>query len=420
MKFFWSWQSDTPGNISRYFVRDALLEAIKHLKQPEDVEEPTTAADREAMHLDSDRQGVTGSPPLAATIKAKIKASAVFIADITPVSKVPRRQGVKEKRNMNVNVAIELGYAMNALGEDHVLLVLNQHYGGRDFLPFHLQDLGGPIVYDLAPNATKEEIAAELPRLRAQFITAIREFLKAAPDGRPVLTFRHVPSTTSPAAWYQPNEPIARFDSETEYAFADDKGVYLRVSPQTPLERPFTSGELFALARQRQIGLLYRTQAGLSQGNPRGVIVIEPVSGTGGRVRAASQVFHNGEIWGVGRDLLVDNNYGRFIPVWRLEEAYRFALEGYVDFLGRVGIRPPYDVEFGAVGMQGYSLLIEQRNDNPYEIYQDRFSENLVLHRTAREAIDEALLRIYETFFRLTGHPRPPHLFDFPSRHQST
>jgi hypothetical protein len=67
MRFFWSWQSDTPGETGRYFVRDALLAAIKQLRQPEDVEEPTTAAHREAMELTSDRQGVTGSPPLAAT-----------------------------------------------------------------------------------------------------------------------------------------------------------------------------------------------------------------------------------------------------------------------------------------------------------------------------------------------------------------
>ena len=116
MKFFWSWQSDTPGDTGRYFVRDALRAAIEQLRQPEDVEEPTSAAHREALELTSDRQGVTGSPPLAATIKRKIDESEVFIADITPVSKVPGRRGVKQKRNMNINVGIELGYAIRAHG----------------------------------------------------------------------------------------------------------------------------------------------------------------------------------------------------------------------------------------------------------------------------------------------------------------
>jgi hypothetical protein len=394
MKFFWSWQSDTPGNTGRYFVRDALLEAIKQLKQPEDVEEPTTAAHREAMHLDSDRQGVTGSPPLAATIKKKIKASTVFVGDVTPVSSVPKREGAKEKRSMNVNVAIELGYAMDALNEEHVLLVLNEHYGGRDFLPFHLQDLGGPIAYNLGPNATREDIAAQMPKLRSQFVTAIREFMKA------------VPAST-------------KFDDQTEYAFTDDKGVYLRVSPRTQLARPFTSAELLSLARQRQIGLLYRTQAGLPHGNTRGAVVIEPVSGSGGRMRAATQIFRSGEIWGVGRDLLVDNDHGKFIPVMRLEEALRSALEGYVKSLGRLGVEPPYDIEFGVTGTNGYSLVIETTLDNPYTIYDDSFTDHLVLQNASPQSIDDLLLRIYESFFRMTGHPRPPHLFDFPSQARS-
>jgi hypothetical protein len=67
------------------------------------------------MHLDQDRQNVTGSPPLADTIKRKIRGSRVFIGDVTPVSKIPKRKGVKdsrEKRNMNPNAAIELGYSL--------------------------------------------------------------------------------------------------------------------------------------------------------------------------------------------------------------------------------------------------------------------------------------------------------------------
>jgi len=67
-------------------VRDALLDAIKALKQPQDV-------------------------------TRKIREAAVFIGDVTPVSKIPKRKGVKDsrgKRNMNPNVAIERGYAQHA------------------------------------------------------------------------------------------------------------------------------------------------------------------------------------------------------------------------------------------------------------------------------------------------------------------
>jgi len=38
MKIFWSWQSDTPETTGRYFVRDALIEAVAQLKIPEDID----------------------------------------------------------------------------------------------------------------------------------------------------------------------------------------------------------------------------------------------------------------------------------------------------------------------------------------------------------------------------------------------
>jgi len=417
MKIFWSWQSDTPGKTGRHFVRDALLDAIKILKQPEEVEEPTRAENRESMHLDQDRQNVTGSPALADTIKRKIRESRVFIGDVTPVSKIPKRKGAKdsrEKRNMNPNVAIELGYAQHALGDEHVLMVLNEHYGGREFLPFDLQHHAGPILYRLKPDATKEDMAAEHAKLRGHFVAALRGFLEGAPaEAAP--PFPSVPATTTPAVWFRPGEVLAKLDEQTKYGFVDDKGVYLRVSPRSPLAKPFTTAELYGAARQEQFGPLHRQQAGIPHHNSRGAILLEPGSGSGGRLLAATQVFHNGELWAIGRDLLVvDNKYGRILPVKPLEAAYRETLNRSVDFMqAKLGIQPPYTVDFGGAGLIGYSLAITI--DNPYEIRDDAFSETFVLTEASRAAIDSALLRIYEAFFRRTGYPRPPNLFGFPS-----
>ena len=41
MKVFWSWQSDTPGNVGRYFVRNALLVAIETFEMEKDLIGPT-------------------------------------------------------------------------------------------------------------------------------------------------------------------------------------------------------------------------------------------------------------------------------------------------------------------------------------------------------------------------------------------
>jgi hypothetical protein len=128
VKVFWSWQADTPGKTGRHFVREALADAIKTLKQPEDVEEPSEREAREDLHLDHDRQGVPGSPDLAPTIFRKIDQAAVFVADVTLVAQMHDQaanggdQGAKKKL-INSNVAIEYGYALRALGDESILMV---------------------------------------------------------------------------------------------------------------------------------------------------------------------------------------------------------------------------------------------------------------------------------------------------------
>lgn len=61
MKIFWSWQADTPGNIGRHFVRNALSEAIDALKADNDITEPSEREARDALEFDQDRKGVSGS-----------------------------------------------------------------------------------------------------------------------------------------------------------------------------------------------------------------------------------------------------------------------------------------------------------------------------------------------------------------------
>ena len=86
MKVFWSWQSDRPAKTGRRFIRRALLEAIEKLKEQLEVEEPLERERKEALHLDQDRQGVSGSPDLVRAIFSKIDATTVFVGDVTPVS----------------------------------------------------------------------------------------------------------------------------------------------------------------------------------------------------------------------------------------------------------------------------------------------------------------------------------------------
>jgi hypothetical protein len=122
MKVFWSWQSDTPGNIGRHLVRDALESVIQDLRMSAEVDEPSF---RE-VHLDQDRKGVPGSPDLASVILEKIEQATVFVADVTTVGTLATQpEDSVPKKLINSNVAIELGYALGKLSDRALLMIMN-------------------------------------------------------------------------------------------------------------------------------------------------------------------------------------------------------------------------------------------------------------------------------------------------------
>jgi len=180
MKIFWSWQSDTPGKTGRFFVREVLDDAVERLKEKNEVDEPQERESKSALHVDQDRQGVAGSPDLAATILKKIKETAVFVADVTPVGEVlSGEENSKKKKIINSNVAIELGYALNHPGDGALIMVMNTHYGQVEDLPFDLRHKAGPIRYCLAPDADKETISTEYSKLKGSLVAALRPYVSS-------------------------------------------------------------------------------------------------------------------------------------------------------------------------------------------------------------------------------------------------
>jgi hypothetical protein len=422
MKIFWSWQSDTPGKTGRHFIRQALLDAITELKEVEDIEEPNERANKDALHLDHDRQGVAGSPDLVRTIFQKIEASVVFVADITAVSVIPSRkvgdEEVKEKRNMNPNVAIELGYALSGLG-DNFLMVMNTHYGGREFVPFDLAARGGPIMFCLPPDADGQKIKAESASLKGKLITALRPFIKSQEATTPTSSFVETPSTASAATYFTPGEPLAGFgddDDRVEYVCSDSNGFYLRVMPFTPLSEPFYSSTLAGELSRSKLCPLWNQQ-GLVAANRFGAITIEPKSNNGGEIKASTQVFVNGEIWGFAPRLLCSDQNGNYVPGKLFESIYYNALHSYVRFMvDNLGITPPYTIEAGAVGIQQFQIIVGPTiDDRRGPFYQNEMKLRVVLNNNTDESIDAVLLLVFEELFRISGYPRPQGLYGFPS-----
>jgi hypothetical protein len=80
MKVFYSWQSDTPRNVGKDFVREALDQAVTGL-EIDDAERPV---------VDQDTQGVRGSPVIAETIFDKIRGANIVVVDLTLVGNTVR------------------------------------------------------------------------------------------------------------------------------------------------------------------------------------------------------------------------------------------------------------------------------------------------------------------------------------------
>lgn len=151
-------------------IRAALDAAISELKTVEEIEE----AIRVDLHLDSDRQGIPGSPDLARVIFEKIDAATVVVADVTTVGAIATDPSKPSKKLINSNVAIELGYALRALGSQGILMVMNAYYGGRADLPFDLQAKAGPMLFTLPPDADIESRKREKELLKSQLKGALR------------------------------------------------------------------------------------------------------------------------------------------------------------------------------------------------------------------------------------------------------
>ncbi len=66
---FYSWQSDTPSNVNRSFIEDAINKAITQVGNEFEVQ-PSLRDQK--IELDKDTKGIPGTPPIVETIFKKI------------------------------------------------------------------------------------------------------------------------------------------------------------------------------------------------------------------------------------------------------------------------------------------------------------------------------------------------------------
>lgn len=203
ISIFYSWQSELSQDINHYFIRDSLKDAMRTIQRDLNLDE--------RPQVDHDTKNTPGSPDIVATIFSKITASSAFVADVSFTSR-----SNTGRLCANANVLIELGFAMNALGDERLILVMNDAFGSpKDQMPFNLAARRWPITYTLSPGSERSERKQALQELSAK----LAQSLKVMAENN--ILFSH-PTTTSSVLTdrllfkellnvFPPNGTIARF-----------------------------------------------------------------------------------------------------------------------------------------------------------------------------------------------------------------
>jgi hypothetical protein len=416
MKVFWSWQSDTRGKIGRHFVRAALVEAIEVLKAPKEIEEPHEREAREALEIDHDRQGVSGSPDLARTIFDKIEAAAVFVADVTIVGNSLAVDAGTErpKKLINSNVAIEYGFAEHAIGDRRILLVQNVHFGDRNDLPFDLKHKAGPIQFNLAPDASASEISSEKSRLRGTLVDALRPYLDVQKDAGSKAIFVETPAVDGSAAYFADSRyPLAvvgdRDQHQITYCLDETRVFYLRLIPTKTREPQLKFAKLVDIVTRRRIQTLsQREYAGIPDRNSFGAIVYEPPHRPPNNEPVSlTQLFRNGEIWSIGTGFHNQFEAGLVIFVKTLENVATRVCDNFCNVAREeLGVDPPYSIEIGGVGLSGVQLVVAE-NVLAGPIHQNEIKVRRVINEVSANSVGAVVAEFMDRLHELAGTDRP-------------
>ena len=411
MKIFWSWQSDHDGKISRHFIRSALQGAVTELKQSRDIEEPSDADRRVDIHVDHSTAGLTGMPDIAASIFEKINRSAIFLGDVTPVGTSPSRTDADGEETglrplMNPNVAIELGYALKALGWANCLAVFNAHYGSVEALPFDIQQKRWPIIYELKPGATKQQIADEKEKLRKEFVSRLRPYLRAIIAQQ--FPFKEMPVRWEPAFFFTRGETLAR-RGNVFYTVTSERVLFFRIIP-TSDEHGLVAHDVLrkAMANRGAFGFSDQTEQGY---NKYGTVTFEP-RGDKHRLDSIVLYTHTGEIWGINASVVRTGELRkrRLLRIKLIEQLYRNLIPGFLEVVQELGVQLPVRVVFGVAGIKDFDISADEDGERQGRMILDNVLHRDLIHVGTKEEVEGCLLRFFEKIFAGAGKKRPQDL----------
>ena len=276
--------------------------------------------------------------------------------------------------------------------------------------------LGSQEIAADAASAATYEILATLPPPGVNS-PSIRPVPNQAPARRILSAGR--PHGINPAVYFEPRQVLAEFGAsydKVEFRCPNSEAFYLRVIPGVALTKPLSRAAMHGSIQEGGLWTMWRNPSGLFAQNDFGSIVVEPESPAGGDLVALSQLFPNGELWGLARWPFVKTRpeFGLLIPSKTLEHVYRDTLVRYVNFLSaHLRVDPPLVIKAGAVGLKGFSLAVDTgQYFGPF--HDNALEETYELDNFSPEAINAVLLAFFEALFAASGFERPKNLWNFP------
>ena len=424
MKIFWSWQSDTAGKIGRHFIRDVLNEVIAEIQSSTDIDEPQSRENIENLHLDHDIKNVVGSPDLANLIFQKIDASSVLVADITLVGNAIDQ----EKKLINSNVAIELGYALKGLSSSNVLLVMNTYFGAHDNLPFDLRHKGGILEFHLSPEATKDQIKSEFKRLKGVFLKALSNYVVGDVSGK--VDFLETSSTYIKAAYFDRGEALGRNGQpgvdEVDYFYPNESLAYVRIIPLERRSAPIRLANLKDQAVDVPVLLKngFNPFIDINEYGVIGFIPKQPGLETRAGMHASTQLFVNGEFWLIN-NTLIKLEHGSdvpreirlpFIPHALFEQTFMITYKRLCEYFKARNLDGPHQLEIGVYGCKNVCLAMNQ-NDSWGPIKANEINVRSIVESINSKEAHNTFLDFFDSLIDATGYRRDPNLYGF-SRQQ--
>ena len=338
---FYSWQMDTPQRENKNLLREELSKAIATINAELGIDD--------AVRIDHDTKDVPGNPVIIDTILKKIAACRIFAPDVTFVAVTS-----DGKKVPNPNVLVELGYALEVLGDRKSLILMNEHFGSPDDLPFDIGHRRWPITYNLAPDAPKKARDAARAALQQQLVPALRDLLKeTAVESREEPLPVHKNSSFLNDGDVVHKRPTGSFGGGPVEAvtWTNDSQGFIRVIPS----------EQKSLSRRDVDNLIenFFPMSGTPMRSSFGRNLLGGCAYVCGdddlRAVMITQLFQSGEIWGIHQPAFVERPH---LQMGVLRELYRLSLEMMVNAAKKIDLRYPLRVYLGASGIEGKSLDI--------------------------------------------------------------